>query len=1175
MKLTIQWIRQGLCSIFAVCMLAPTASAAPAEDAVEAAFRQPPPAARVRAWWWWLNSNVDRGVIARDLAEMKRQGMGGAAIFDAGGADQRGNRPVPGGPVFGGEEWKALFRFALDEAARHGLEMSLNIQSGWNLGGPGVRVEESTKKLVWTETRVEGGAPVDRILRRPFAQHGVYGDISVVAIPDRAPGGVGLRASGELSSHPTALSVDADPETFWGAGRGGEAFSAWIEADFGDEVRLDAVEFIGRPGYGPRTGRVELATGEQDWRVAAVFEGAPTQGPFRVEFPETAAQIVRLTFTDAHDPRQPDAPRGVQVAEWSVECGGRRHPMRPASSEFRITDFEPKAYHRYPGLFNAAPAEYLVRPEPEGPDAACAVGETLDVSASMDAGGRLRWTAPAGRWRILRFGWTAAGSHVSTCSPGWEGWAIDHLDPAGVDRYWTQVVDGILAAAGPHVGATLAGVQTDSWELGPINWTPALPAEFEARRGYALTPWMPALAGVVVDSRARSNRFLADYRRTLADLFADHCRRLRDLAHSRGLKLQSEMGGPHAAPIDALQTMGMCDYPTGEFWTRNNQHRVADDFRFFIKQGASAAHIYGHRRMQAESFTTIGPHWERSPADLKHDLDRAYCEGLNHMMLHTFTCSPESAGLPGQEYFAGTHFNPNVTWWPRADAFFAYANRCHALLQAGLFVADVLHYYGDHIPNFVRLKADDPAKILPGYDYDVCNEDVLLTRAQPENGRIVLPDGMSYALLSLPDAGVMSLAALRKVAAIADAGVPVVGPRPAYPTGLAGGADADREFAALTERLWGGGIVSTQAVREVLLARGIHPDVRFSSPQEGADFDYIHRSADGVEIYFVVNRWARRDVRDTQYRLRSSLPDRFEEVEASFRVSGRQPELWNPMTGDRTECPVWREQDGRALVSLRLPPEGSVFVIFRRPPDGPRAISVARNGRVVIPSADPAPGPWPDARLVREGGRTWLEAWAAGEYEVRWSDGRATAVSIAPLPPPRVAKGPWTVRFTDGRGAPESAGFDALIDWTTSGDPGIRAYSGAARYASRVELPDTPGLRWTLDLGDLHEIGGATLNGRDLGTAWMPPFRLDAAAAVRPGVNDLEIEVINTWANRLIADAGLPPEQRTTRTNITKFERETVPPRASGLLGPVEFRPSRRAELIPGGSAAPGRGRSE
>ncbi|MCX7817956.1 MAG: glycosyl hydrolase [Kiritimatiellae bacterium] len=1139
-------------------------------DELETSFREPPPSARTRCWWWWLNGNVDADAIARDLREMQRHGMGGAAIIDADGSAQDGHRRVPAGPRFASDEWLRLFRFALDEASRYGFEMSLNIMSGWNLGGPHVRPEDSTRRLVWSEVLVEGGGPRRTRLPRPPGREGVCDDVAIVAVRWPAAGqrGIEVRSSADSPEFPVGRVVDGDPKTFWvaaakpGAGPAPTA-PVWLEVRLPSPVRVDQIAVLPRPRYGPRDGRVEVVGPDGGMTTVAVFTNASETDAISLRFPTRDVAAVRLLVTGAWDPRSPQAPRNVQVAEIELFCEGRRLRL-PADETPRIRDFEQKAYHRYPGPFNAPPAEHLVRPEPTLPGEAVPLGEVVVLAPRWVEPDVLEWAPPAGRWRLFRFCSTLAGSHVSTCSEGWAGWAVDHLDPAMVDAYWREVVERLLAAGGPHVGRTWAAIQTDSWELGPINWTRAMPREFRQRRGYDLEPWLPALAGVILDSRERSNRFLADFRRTLGDLFAEHVRRLAELARSRGLKLQAETGGPHAAPIDALQTMGICDFPTGEFWIRNDRHRVEENFRFFIKQGASAAHIYGRPRMQAESFTSIGPHWEQAPRDLKHDLDRAFCEGLNHVMLHTLTCSPASAGLPGQEYFAGTHFNPNVTWWPRADGFFAYVHHAQALLQAGRFVADVLHYYGDHVPNFVRLREDNPAGVWPDYDYDVINEEALRTRVSAKDGRIILPDGMSYRLLSLPSAGVMSLEALRVVERLVEAGVPVVGPRPVHRTGLSGGEAADREFAALAERLWGGGRISTNSPRAELARLGIEPDVIVKSLQPNTWLDRIHRRTDTADVYFIVNRWTWRDVLDTKYRRRFDLPDRYEEVECSFRVRGRVPELWDPLTGTIEEVALWREESGRTVVPLRLPPEGSVFVVFRRPSGAVHPVELWREGERIWPSSEREPRSWPVARLSRSDGRLWLDAWVAGRYEVRWSDGRVLPVEVPPLPPPQRVGGEWVVRFLDGRGAPATVKTEQLFDWTTHPDEGVRFYAGRAVYETNVpELPRQDGLHWTLDLGQLHEIGGVWWGERDLGTLWTAPYRTELPDAEGPAAVPvkLRVEVINSWANRLIGDAKRPLNQRVTRTNITKFERVEATLRPSGLLGPVELRPWRRVRV--------------
>src|SRR6185436_8297489 len=142
-----------------------------------------------------------------------------------------------------------------------------------------------------------------------------------------------------------------------------------------------------------------------------------------------------------------------------------------------------------------------------------------------------------------------------------------------------------------------------------------------------------------------------------------------------------------------------------------------------------------------------------------------------------FVCSPDSTGVPGQQYFAGTHLNPKVTWWSQSAPFFTYLNRCQFVLQQGQFVADALYYYGDHVPNFAQLKKSDPAGVLPGYDYDVATQENILN-LHFEGGRLTLPSGMSYRILVLPTRDSISLPVLRRASVLVQAGATVVGPRP-------------------------------------------------------------------------------------------------------------------------------------------------------------------------------------------------------------------------------------------------------------------------------------------------------------------------------------------------------------------------------------------------------------
>ncbi len=945
-------MNRHLCSLLLLLLFLPPVALSAAEP-LESGWAAPPREARLRAYWWWLNGCVTKQAITRDLEEMKAKGFGGALICDADGSAQRGNERAPHGPTFLSPPWRELYRHALREADRLGLEMSLNIQSGWNLGGPMVTDDDAAKKLTWSETLVTGPTKLEQRLPEPAARDGYYRDAMIVAYP--------LKAKKEQDT----------------------------------------------PG---------------------------------------------------------DA---------------RKRPLR---------HWQEKAGHK-PLHFSAPDTTLLLEEDsPEPGEENTLAADVIDLTAKVDEGGTLRWEAPAGSWQILRFGYTIGNrSYVSTCSEGWDGYSIDVLDAGAFRRYWDAVVEPLIADAGPLAGTTLAYLHTDSWEVEPLNWTPTMREEFNRLRGYDLLPWMPVLAGRIVESRKASNRFLHDFRKTLGDLAIDnHYRPFRERSHQHGLKIHPESGGPHAVPIDAQRCLGYNDVPMSEFWAWSWQHRIGDDNRFFVKQPASAAHTYGRRFVAAEGFTTIGPHWQETLWDnLKPSFDKACCEGLNLLVWHEFVCSPAEQGLPGIQYFAGTHLNPNVTWWSKSGPFFRYINRCQFMLQQGLFVADVCYYYGDHVPNFAQHKRTDPAHVLPGYDYDVITEEALLRRAAVRDGRIELPDGMSYRVLVLRDHRAISLAVLRKVKQLVEAGATVIGPKPSEAMSL---AHSDVEVRQIADTLWNADrVVTDKTAREVLLADGVSPDFEVRGGDAQADIDYLHRRDGEADIYFVANQGKSAEA-----------------VTCTFRVAGKTPELWDPVSGGRRFAAAYTETDGRTSLPLEFAPCGSWFVVFREP---------------------------------------------AQEHP-------ATAhTNATPRSTLRRLAGPWEVTFDPRWGGPGTVEFAELVSWPKREEPGIRFYSGTAVYRKKLQRPDesrrlSKNERLWLDLGDVRELAEVKVNGQSCGIVWSPPFRVDVTGAVKPGTNQLEIEVVNFWPNRIIGDDALPQERRLTRTNVRKLTKDTEL-MDSGLFGPV------------------------
>jgi hypothetical protein len=947
----------------ATSAIAKPAPAASAQPTLDAGWREPPNQARLRAYWWWLNGNVDKAAITNDLEQMKAKGFGGAVIFDAGGAGQNGNGPTPRGPTFFSPQWRELYKHTLSEANRLGLEMSLNIMSGWNLGGPMVKPEDAVKQIVWSEATVQGPGKAVVALPRPQCAPAFYRDLYVLAYP------------------------------------------------------------MGQAGAAPPS---QL----KNWRAKALIEPPKFSGRNAWFLVNSAPDTAALLSED---------------------------PARPGEEATRLA-------------------------------------QVVDVTRHMTPDGALNWNAPSGKWQILRFGCTL-GKHcrVSTNSDGWDGYAIDVLDEGAFRRYWDAVVKPLLDDAGPLAGKTLRYLHTDSWEIDNFNWTPSLPAEFHKRRGYGLVPWLPTLAGRIVEDRDQSNRFLFDFRKTLGELAIDHHYKLmKRWAAQYGVGIHPESGGPHYTTIDAQECLGLSDVPMSEFWANSPTHRVDDVVRFFVKQPASAAHVNGHPFVAAEGFTNVGLHWQETLWDnLKPTFDLAITEGLNRLVWHAFVCSPASTGVPGQQYFAGTHLNPKVTWWSRSQAFFGYIDRCQWMMQQGRPVADACYYYGDNVPNYAQLRASDPAKLGPGYDYDAIDERAILDRLGVKNGRLALPDGMSYRLLVLPPYDSISLPVLRKLKALVNAGATIVGAQPRHANGLAGFPASDAEAKSIGDAVWRGKtgkgrVLAGMTGRQALLAVGVKPDFEFSGGTSGTtQIHFIHRRDGHADIYFVASRAARPET-----------------LRCTFRVGGKAPELWDPVTGQARFATDYAEADGRASLPIQLGPYGSVFVVFRA---------------------------------------------AAAEHPATGKPNWERDI------PRQELTGPWTVAFDPKWGGPAQATFPALVSWTDRPEPGIRYYSGTATYRKTFDLPsDLAGKSLVLDLGKVRELAEVRLNSQSLGIAWNPPYRVNLGNAAKPGANALEIDVVNFWPNRIIGDQKLPASQRLTRTNIRKLTSKT-PLMPSGLFGPVQI----------------------
>jgi len=814
------------------------------------------------------------------------------------------------------------------------------------------------------------------------------------------------------------------------------------------------------------------------------------------------------------------------------EAGSNRAPIRDL--RFKTAAIETG--------FSMPPSEPLLEDNPSASgEEDTHLNDIVDLSAQVDAAGRLHWQPPLkGAWEILRIGYTDSDARVSTSSGAWQGLAIDYLDRAAFDTYWTHTLVPLLEASRPYLKTTLTSLATDSWEVGGTNWTGRFASEFLKRRGYDPVRYLPVVAGRIVQDRATSDRFLNDLRRTVGDLLTDHYDYFSERAKAYGLGTRCESGGPHGAPVDALETFRSSDIPQTEYWAPSTEHRSRDEDRFFTKEVASAADIYGKKIAAEEGMTSMGPQWSESLAtDLKPAFDQALTEGMNRLVWHEFTSIPESFGLPGIEYFAGTHINPNITWWKQSDAFFLYLNRSQFLLQQGHAVDDVLYFYGDQVPNFVRLKRDDPAHVLPGYDYDVTDEDALLRTLSVHGGGITTPAGNEYRLLALPASHRLSLPALKRIASYVKQGGNIVGVPPIGVTGVAD-EKASRQYMALAHDLWGGcsqgshsygaGRVFCDIDARVALQRlKVKPDFEDSS----GSLDYVHRRDGLKDIYFVRNG-------------SSGAVDAMTE----FRVTGRQPELWNAIDGSVEPQSYYRVEDGTTRIPLHLAPYGSIFVVFARS-IGPHISHVMQGGKDVETVG--VSGCGDDLCVLKQAD--------GGVYRLQYSDGRELEAQAPEVTSVDLPASQWRISFQENRGAP--AGTEQLksfTSWTEWPDAGVRYFSGTATYSTKFDGSHVPGDRVTLALTGLHDICTVRVNGRAAGTIWAMPYRLDITSDLQAGRNTIELDVTNLWPNRIIGDAQPSNPHAYTSTNIRKYTSNS-PLLPSGLIGPVEIETIHATEI--------------
>ena len=1074
-------------------------SAQDVTDKLKDGFKTPPVSAMPRTWWHWTNSNITKEGITKDLEWMKRVGIAGMQLADVASG---GGQTVSNKIVFGSPEWLDAVKFAASEGDRLGLEMAIFSSAGWSLtGGPWVKPEQAMKKLVWSETIVTGGKTFTDKLPQPpsnigpirnlgsrTSTPGFYGDCAVIAY--RTPS----NEADMVESHPVTTSnsgiidatslLDDDLNTALTLTAKGKQGPVWVQFTFDKPFTARAITIAGRAGI--PFGRVMASTDGNNFQTLTELPGKQGYrgGTVRTfSFPEISARIYRVEFTNI-----PLKPADViSQATTTVDTTFQISELKLYSGA-RVNRWEDKAGFNF--MFEY---ESVSTPQVAASDA-IKTNDIINLTSKMSSDGTLNWDVPAGKWTVMRFGYSLTGSKNRPAVPSGLGYEVDKLSKKHTEAYLHGYTDPLVKSLGALYGKSLQYVMMDSWEAGIQNWTDEMLTEFQKRRGYDPTPFLPVLAGRVVQSAAISDRFLWDFRRTLVDMFAEnHYGVVTEFLHKQGIKTYGEVGGVSLESIeDALLNKKYVDIPMGEFWVKDLH--PSSMYYEDVRGAASAAHIYGKNVVAAESFT--GGNYE-SPYTLKKISDYWFTQGINRLVFHTSAHQPLDT-KPGNT-MVGTHINRNITWAEKAAPFMAYLARNSYMLQKGLYVADIAYLLNEGAPSTMPFWGAGLQPATPeGYQFDYFNADALVTRMSADaNGNIVLPDGMSYRVLVLPNIDEMTLPVLLKIKELVKSGVTVVGPKPVKAPGLTNFPGSDLEIHELAAEIWGdldgvsrtkrsygkGKIFWGMPLKNVMSALGIVPDVEYSKPLD-SDLSWIHRRDGDTDIYFFVNR--------------SDMP---QNIDIRLRITGKEAELWHSDNG-LSEPAAFSIQNNTTTVPLHLNERETVFVVFSK-----KTSEISRT----VPVHSP------------------------------------TLLALI--------DGPWQVSFPPKMGAPATVQLNQLESWTMNSDEGVKYFSGTATYSKSFEIKKSQlisGQKIYLDLGKVADIAEVTLNGKKLDISWKAPYRLEITQAIQAGKNQLEINVTNEWTNRLIGDRAAGPDKKILDAYTAPFGG-AYQLTTSGLIGPVKI----------------------
>lgn len=1089
-------------------------------QALEDGFKSPPNAAKPRVWWHWLNGNITRDGIRKDLDWMQQSGLGGLQNFDI-------NLAIPTvvekPAQYMSDEWKELYQYSVNYANELGLEFAIAASPGWSeTGGPWVEPKDGMKKIVWKETLIEGR--FNGILEKPPSTTGPfqdlsppkelnptpktstsahYEDIAILAYqvetptahdqPDLTLGNGAVIPNATLTDGLFSTGIKIPATT--------EKLSTTVNVDYKAPQTIRSLtlyisDIADIYSGASVSATLEAKTSDNVWQM--ISDITLSTVPTTVSFPSVTAQSFRIIFKPVANKRSNEshsapgfdmsymrAIAAMMGTDDSMEL--RELSLSPNA---RIHQFEVKAG------FSIAENYYNFEVNSENIRNTISPGKVINLTDKLASDGLLNWSPPAGsgQWKILRIGYSLLGKKNHPAVEEATGLEVDKLDARAVRDY----IETYLNYYSDAVGSELIGEKgitallTDSTEVGPFNWTPELLTHFEKLRGYDPLPWLPTVTGEIIGSRAESDKFLYDFRRTIAELHAtEHYRTIAKVAEEKSLTLYGEsLEGWRPSLGDDMEMRRYATYPMAAMWSYRREDGPKSLYLGDMRGAASVAHIYGQNIAAAESLTSTRYPWDHVPADLRRVIDLEFAHGINRIIIHSSVHQPLDDNQPGLSMrHIGQFFNRHTAWSGMTRPWIDYIARSSYLLQQGRFFADVAYFYGEEAP-LGALTWDNYFNDVPKhYAYDFVSPNAVLEALRVENGKLVSASGASYQLLYLGGSSSrMTLSMLRRIEELVSDGATIVGNAPGGSPSL---DDDQVEYTKLVRKLWSGKtttivgkgkVFAEISIEAALKSMGIFPDVELVNQKQSVNIPFVHRHLEAGEIYYLNNR-----------------NNHKEKVIAKFRVTGKKPEIWNA-TNASMEPVSYRIENGQTIVPLNFNAEESYFVVFVEP---------------------------------------------TTELEHHIPERQLSTVATI--------NGKWDVVFESGRGAPMGVLPMNLASLSDHSEPGIRYFSGVSTYSIGFDAPEgfQPGMPLHLDLGEVGDLAEVWVNGNRVDILWHPPYRVDIGAYTRPHENSLEIRVANRWVNRLIGDAQ-PGAEKISFT-VTPTYRANAPLRPSGLIGPVRL----------------------